>query len=229
MQKQAFVINFEGVNCMGKTTQAIRLTNWFISKGYRAVYKHYPMLRTSTGEILQHALYDEGDQKIDSNYRHLLFVANRYETNRELEELKRKNDFLVLDRYAYSSIAYSCALDDFTIPMKACLKMEELLLKPEIIFNFTPKHLDKLDFLYTRADAREKETQKKNITPERNILLKVLDNFDKVFAMDSDKFRMIRIEIDEKRTEDEVAQQLQNRFTLRGNGSFIPAFDLHLY
>ena len=47
--------------------------------------------------------------KFEDKMLHLLFTLNRWEMKGELEELLNMQNHVILDRYCYSGVAYSCA------------------------------------------------------------------------------------------------------------------------
>ncbi|KAI3407128.2 CDC8 [Candida oxycetoniae] len=101
------LILIEGLDRSGKSTQASILASKF---SQNKLIK-FPNRSTAIGKIINEYLTNTAFQLNDQS-THLLFSANRWELNREMQDLLNLGYFVVLDRYIYSGIAYTLAKND---------------------------------------------------------------------------------------------------------------------
>jgi dTMP kinase len=105
-----FVI--EGVDGSGKSTQLKLLSEYIISKGRSCEFLHFP--RTDApyfGELIARFLRGEFGSlnKVDPYLVALLYAGDRKDASGMIREWLRQDKIVLLDRYAYSNIAYQCA------------------------------------------------------------------------------------------------------------------------
>lgn len=125
MTKRGKFVCFEGCDRTGKSTQSAMLGSVL-----QATIKRFPDRTTQTGELLNNYLKGSNN---DNHSIHLIFAANRWESINEIKkELLNGNDVIV-DRYAYSGIAYSLAKG---LDHDWCMSTEKGLLKPDVILYF---------------------------------------------------------------------------------------------
>lgn len=120
------IIDIEGIDGAGKSTQAKLLYDWVSSTGRKAQLVHFPAYETATGKAIKEML----DGLHDDSALQLLFVANRYEM---LSELTATNTVTICDRYFLSGWAYSAAVglpDDFALLLE---RLDGLLPEPDFI------------------------------------------------------------------------------------------------
>ena len=98
------LIVFEGLDQSGKQTQAELLRDALKQQGRKARLVSFPDYGTSIGEEIARAL--QGERDYDAEVMQLLYVANRYERNPDLQRWLDAGLVLVCDRYLASSIAY---------------------------------------------------------------------------------------------------------------------------
>ena len=103
-----FLIAFEGLDQIGKQTQAELLRDYLKAQGRKARLVSFPDYGTSIGEEIARALSNERDY--DADVMQLLYVANRYEKKPDLKRWIEGGLILVADRYTASSVAYGEAL-----------------------------------------------------------------------------------------------------------------------
>lgn len=104
--KRGALIVFEGVDKVGKSTQCQLLVKALQSQNIKAEYIRFPN-RTTIGSIIEK--YLQGSRKLDDHVVHLLFSANRWELKDEMINKLKNGISLIIDRYAFSGVAYSAA------------------------------------------------------------------------------------------------------------------------
>ncbi|KIY93034.1 dTMP kinase [Monoraphidium neglectum] len=121
----AFIL-FEGVDRSGKSTQAAKLVEALNAQGTRAELWRFPDRKgTVTGKAIDEYLSataaavsssgtggTEGGKSgagLSDQAIHMMFSANRWEKSRALLEALQQGVTLVVDRYAYSGVAYTAA------------------------------------------------------------------------------------------------------------------------
>ncbi|KAJ1927190.1 hypothetical protein IWQ60_003156 [Tieghemiomyces parasiticus] len=128
MSRGAFIL-LEGCDRTGKSTQAQMLVDRLTQLGHRAILWKFPDRTTGIGHMINGYLakhQDLNDQAI-----HLLFSANRWEAVEQLANHLRSGTHLVVDRYAYSGVAFSAAKG---LDLEWCKQPDVGLLKPDLTF-----------------------------------------------------------------------------------------------
>jgi dTMP kinase len=98
------LIAFEGLDQSGKQTQAERLMAEFRERGRVTHFLSFPAYDTAIGAEIGRALH--GDRDYTADVMQLLYVANRYEYRRSIEQWLSDGAIVVCDRYLASSVAY---------------------------------------------------------------------------------------------------------------------------
>jgi len=130
MQSRGTLIVFEGLDRSGKSTQCEKLVDALNGKKMDAELWKYPNRESISGKLINEYLSNKTD--LNDNAVHFLFSKNRWES---VEEMKRKiysGCNLVIDRYAYSGVAYSAAKEG--MDFEWCKKCDEGLPKPDIVY-----------------------------------------------------------------------------------------------
>ena len=107
MLTRGALIVLEGVDRVGKSTQALRLLEALRVRSLSAQLMTFPNRSTPIGQMISQ--YLKGDQQLEDRVVHLLFSANRWEMCQQLEDLLTCGTSVIVDRYAYSGVAYSAA------------------------------------------------------------------------------------------------------------------------
>lgn len=102
----AFIV-FEGADRAGKSTQCQMLLDHMKSQGIDAELWRFPDRTTSIGTMINSYLTSKSD--IDDAAVHLLFSANRWEKKQLLESKLLEGKTLIVDRYAFSGVAFTAA------------------------------------------------------------------------------------------------------------------------
>ena len=98
------LIAFEGLDQSGKQTQAELLRDRLKDEGWKSRLVSFPDYGTTIGEEIARAL--QGEREYGADVMQLLYIANRYERNPDLQRWLDGGLVLVCDRYVASSIAY---------------------------------------------------------------------------------------------------------------------------
>ena len=121
---RGLLIVLEGCDRSGKTTQLTKLVDWLRNEN-NSSHKHFsdlllfnfffaevvmmrfPDRTTQIGSMLDSYLRNKSD--LSDQAVHLLFSANRWEKAGEIRNELSSGHHVVVDRYAYSGVAYTAA------------------------------------------------------------------------------------------------------------------------
>jgi len=148
----AFIV-FEGCDRAGKTTQCQRIIKYLNEKGANgcvtdsaaadkeaisksddvttsaAKMMRFPDRSTQIGEVIDK--YLKGSANLDDHVVHLLFSTNRWEKADELKQLLASGTHVIVDRYAFSGVAFSAAKPSMS--MEWCRQPDRGLPKPDLV------------------------------------------------------------------------------------------------
>ncbi|KAE8604482.1 hypothetical protein XENTR_v10014720 [Xenopus tropicalis] len=99
------LIVLEGADRAGKSTQARRLVEALKERGYKTEGLRFPERTTEIGRLI--GSYLEKKSNLEDHTIHLLFSANRWEQVPMIKEKLRSGVTLVIDRYAFSGVAFT--------------------------------------------------------------------------------------------------------------------------
>ncbi|KAM7107593.1 thymidylate kinase isoform 2-T2 [Ciconia maguari] len=105
--RRGALIVLEGVDRAGKSTQGRRLVEALRADGYRADLLRFPERTTEIGRLISSYLVKE--KNLEDHTVHLLFSANRWEHVPLMKEKLHQGITLVVDRYAFSGVAFTSA------------------------------------------------------------------------------------------------------------------------
>jgi dTMP kinase len=130
MGRGALVV-FEGADRSGKTTQTARCVTALRSAGVPvasgAPWK-FPDRTTAIGAMIDAYLTNNAD--MDDHALHLLFSANRWEKSKDIWKALNDGETVVLDRYAFSGVAYSAAKG---MDLEWCKTCDKGLPAPDVV------------------------------------------------------------------------------------------------
>ncbi|XP_071950227.1 thymidylate kinase-like [Antedon mediterranea] len=106
--KRGALIILEGVDRSGKTTQSTNLVKTLKNEGEKIELMKLPDRTTETGKVIDKYLKKEIEMEVHA--ARLLFAANVWEAVPKITKLVESGTTVVIDRYAYSGLAYSAAL-----------------------------------------------------------------------------------------------------------------------
>lgn len=101
--ERGVLVVLEGVDRCGKSTQAQML----LMTQNKAVLMRFPNRQTATGKVIDDYL----NQRVELHDRaiHLLYAANRWEASDSIIKALEEGKMVVMDRYSFSGVAFSCA------------------------------------------------------------------------------------------------------------------------
>ncbi|KAL1806348.1 hypothetical protein ACET3Z_029416 [Daucus carota] len=122
------LVVLEGLDRCGKTSQSARLVKNLDELGYPAELFRFPDRNTLIGQMI--SSYLNSDSQLDDRTIHLLFSANRWEKRSLMESKLRNGITLIVDRYAYSGVAFSSAKG---LNIEWCKAPDMGLLAPDLV------------------------------------------------------------------------------------------------
>lgn len=137
------LIVLEGADRAGKTTQCKMLVDFLNAHGMATEFWRFPDRTTTIGKMIDSYLGNQTE--IDDAAVHLLFSANRWEKREALISKLGQGINLVVDRYAYSGVAFTAAKQVQGLDIKWCQSPDEGLPAPDAVF-----------FLHLSAEAAAK-------------------------------------------------------------------------
>ncbi|XP_045875746.1 thymidylate kinase isoform X2 [Meles meles] len=105
--RRGALIVLEGVDRAGKSTQSRKLVAALCAAGHRAELLRFPERSTEIGRLL--SSYLEEKRELEDHSVHLLFSANRWEQVPLIKKKLGQGITLVVDRYAFSGVAFTSA------------------------------------------------------------------------------------------------------------------------
>ncbi len=122
------LIALEGIDKAGKDTQSKLLEKKLAARGLKVEHIAFPDYNTPLGKEIKKFLQGKIDLKPE--VRQLLYVANRWERKKDMEEWLKKEIFIIADRYIPSGLAYGLANG---LDLNWMLKLEEGLPKADMV------------------------------------------------------------------------------------------------
>ncbi|TPX69062.1 dTMP kinase [Spizellomyces sp. 'palustris'] len=107
--RRGALIVFEGVDRSGKSTQTALLSQTLSSHQIPSILRRFPDRTSTTGALISSYLSSTSEPELSDQAIHLLFSANRWEAVKELEDALLNGTTVIVDRYAYSGVAYTAA------------------------------------------------------------------------------------------------------------------------
>ncbi|XP_028405572.1 thymidylate kinase-like [Dendronephthya gigantea] len=123
------MIVFEGCDRCGKSTQCLKLVEYLRSAGRKVELFRFPDRSTAIGKTIDS--YLQGRSELDDHAIHLMFSANRWEMKSKMKRLLEEGTTLVIDRYAYSGVAFTAAKHNFDL--RWCKLPDSGLIAPDIV------------------------------------------------------------------------------------------------
>ncbi|KAI4888992.1 hypothetical protein NFI96_019099 [Prochilodus magdalenae] len=127
--RRGALIVLEGVDRAGKTTQCKRLVQTLQQSGHKAEMMRFPDRTTQIGQLI--SSYLEKKSSLEDHTVHLLFSANRWELVPLMKQKLEQGVNLVVDRYAFSGVAFTSAKPGFSLDW--CKHPDVGLPKPDLV------------------------------------------------------------------------------------------------
>lgn len=127
------LIVLEGCDRSGKTTQCNLLEKNLTADGSSVRLMKFPDRTTVIGQMINDYLSCKKD--VEDHAVHLLFSANRWERVPMMLELLKQGTTLIVDRYAYSGVAFTSAKQGFNIDW--CRQPDIGLPRPDTVLYLT--------------------------------------------------------------------------------------------
>ena len=121
-------IAIEGIDAVGKKTQATLLESWLRSKGMTVGTVSFPVYETAIGSEIRKFL--SGTAKYPPEVRAMLYAANRWEKKEELDAVLAGTDSLIVNRYTGSNLAYGVSSG---LQLDWLLNLETGLPTPDLV------------------------------------------------------------------------------------------------
>ncbi|KAF8934837.1 hypothetical protein BGZ52_002845 [Haplosporangium bisporale] len=128
MARGRFIL-LEGCDRAGKSTQCAMLVDALKEKGHAVELCKFPERTTTIGQMIN--AYLTNAKELDDRAIHLLFSANRWEAMQAMKNKLREGVHLVVDRYAYSGVAFSAAKG---LDLTWCKNPDRGLVRPDLTF-----------------------------------------------------------------------------------------------
>ncbi|KAI7862406.1 thymidylate kinase-domain-containing protein [Spinellus fusiger] len=175
-------IVLEGCDRSGKSSQCKELVKKLQEEGINTEYRNFPDRTTETGRMINSYLQNMSD--LDDHAIHLLFSANRWEAMKAMKATLESGVTLIVDRYAFSGIAFSAAKG---LDAAWCQQPDVGLLSPDLVL-FLDLPIDEAEKRGGYGEERyEKRELQINVRQQfmalKNDTWKVVDatpSFDKV-------------------------------------------------
>nr|XP_023678059.1 thymidylate kinase [Paramormyrops kingsleyae] len=129
MGRRGALIILEGVDRAGKTTQCKKLVQALQKNGRPAEMMRFPDRTTMIGQMI--SSYLEKKTNLEDHTVHLLFSANRWELAPLIKKKLQQGVTLVVDRYAFSGVAFTSAKPGFCLEW--CRNPDVGLPKPDLV------------------------------------------------------------------------------------------------
>jgi len=189
-QRGLFIV-LEGCDRAGKTTQCNLLLSYFQSLSQPCELIKFPDRTTTLGKMINN--YLQGTQDLSDQAIHLLFSANRWE---KIDGMKRKLEAgidLIVDRYAYSGVAFTAAKG---LDINWCQSCDVGLIVPDLVL-----------FLDTNTNVM---VQRKDFGGERyeNLEFQTLVR-EKFLALKDNTWKVIDASLSIEKVQDQIKVQIK--------------------
>ncbi|KAI8389479.1 thymidylate kinase-like protein [Blakeslea trispora] len=190
VQRGLFIV-VEGCDRSGKTTQCDILVNKLNRQGIDTELVKFPDRTTQTGKMIDSYLQQKSD--LDDHAIHLLFSSNRWEAMKDLKDKLNQGKTLVVDRYAFSGVAFSSAKG---LDLDWCKHPDVGLLRPDLVL-FLDLNIDEAE---KRGGFGEERYEK------RDLQIKVREQF---FKLKDDDWKLIEACQSKEKVEQDIWETIE--------------------
>lgn len=194
MNKRGRIITFEGIDQSGKETQSKLLTERLKDLGFSVGHLYFPDYETAIGKELRAFL--DGEKAYSPIVRQMLYAANRYEKIEEINVLLHEKDFVIIDRYIPSGLAYGLVNG---IDEKWASTVENKLPQADIVI---------LLDISSDVSRNRKSEEKRDVYEKR---YDFLDNVRAAYLKLASEYKWLVV--DASKTIEEVRQDLWSQFS----------------
>lgn len=187
MGRRGALVIFEGCDRSGKSTQCKKIVDHLVSQGKKAELWRFPERSTAIGQVIND--YIQRKCELSDQSVHLLFSANRWELVQSIKDKLNDGVTLVIDRYAFSGVAYTAAKG---LDFNWCKSCDRGLPKPDAVYYLNIN----IDDAATRGDFGGERYEVSDFQKKVKSLYSQLK--DETWQM-----------VDAKRTIDEIHVELQ--------------------
>ncbi|OQY10685.1 MAG: hypothetical protein B6I28_00395 [Fusobacteriia bacterium 4572_132] len=146
-------VAIDGPDLAGKSTLIKSIKETLEKHDLKVKVVHFPRYDHPIGRLIESILNDK-DFEIDSySFQSLYFADINDFCQIELEKLKKEYDFIIYDRFYYSTIVYSKTLG-LSIEQLAFLSKD--IIKPDLFINITSDIAITIERLLTRGTSPDK-------------------------------------------------------------------------
>lgn len=188
-ETRGLFICFEGIDRSGKSTacQQLATSGLLLSKGLDPVLFSFPERSGESGQKIDQYLKNKADYGLKE--QHLLFSVNRWEFAKTIKNRLLQGHPVLVDRYAYSGVAYSRAKG---MDLEEAMQPDKGLPKPDLVIQLVLNPLE--------ASMRGDYGQERHDNPE----------FQSRVARAFDEIRdPTWVQIDASRPQSEVFQEIK--------------------
>ncbi|XP_073819654.1 thymidylate kinase [Musca autumnalis] len=168
IKRGAFIV-LEGCDRCGKSTQSRKLVEYLESCSIPVKYMAFPERSSNIGQVIN--AYLTNKQELNDETIHLLFTVNRWEHKNHILSLLNSGTTLVVDRYAYSGVAYSVSKG---MSKQWCMSPESGLPRPDVVFYLKTN----VNTLLDRGKFGEERYEKEDFQS------KVARTFEEIYKME---------------------------------------------
>lgn len=191
--KKKSLMVFEGLDQSGKKTQVELLVKNLKERGYQVEKMAFPDYNTPIGKEIKAFLL--GEKEYNVHVRHILYAANRWERKEDIERWLDEENFVLVDRYSSSNLAYGLAngLDlDWLLSLERGLPEADLIIlidtSPEA--SFERKHVER--DLYERDLSFLKKVREAYIQLSRKFNWIVVNGERSIEDVHNDIWRIVK-------------------------------------
>lgn len=166
------IVAFEGIDASGKQTQVKLLYERLLSQGFKVAVESFPRYQNPIGELLQKWFCKEID--LTTEAVHMLLEADRQDFMGELKFLDNEYDFLLLDRFTLSNLAFGVAKG---LSLEWLRSLQSNIRRPDVTFILD---IDVETSLRRKPRGRDRhEEDKKLLQKARNAYLEIAEKLSK--------------------------------------------------
>ena len=127
-KRKGIFIAIEGIDAVGKKTQASILEAWLRSRGMSTRTLSFPVYETTIGKEIRKFL--AGAVSYPPEVRAMLYAANRWEKKGDLDATLSSTDATLVNRYSGSNLAYGISSG---LGLQWLLNLETGLPRPDLV------------------------------------------------------------------------------------------------